>query len=61
MQWSGLSRMNELDLLLAELVEASRHRRQSLRTATKIPKRGKINLARQTQRDPAGTPRAGAC
>ena len=51
--------MNELDLLLAELVEASRHRRQSLRTALKPPRRGKINLARQTPRDP--TPRAGAC
>ena len=53
--------MNELDLLLAELVEASRLRRHSLRGAPRSPRRGKINLARQVPRDAAGTPRPGSC
>ena len=45
--------MNELDLLLAEIVEASRQRRQKIRASANGGRRDKIDLARVRPRPSA--------
>ena len=52
--------MNELDLLLAEIVEASRHRRQMLRASPKGGRTGKIKLAKPDPRSPGQSSRTAA-
>ena len=42
--------MNELDLLLAEMIATTRHRRQQMRATAKTGRRDKINLARPIPR-----------